>query len=202
MIGPRIKAYRQALNLTIPQLAMLTGLSRGFISQVENDKVSLSLESLQKFASALKVPVKNFLADQPFPPELVPKNARPRITYGDEPEIEILSTPFGRQLQVLMVELPPGYQAGNCAHTHEGEEWITVLTGKVKVIQGNFSAILEEGDSLHWDGSHPHFCQNAADTPSKVIVALTPPAMFPLSKTEQHSSNSLNTSLKIISTRE
>lgn len=84
-----------------------------------------------------------------------------------------------------MVELPPGYQAGNCAHTHDGEEWIMVLTGKVKVIQGDFSAILEDGDCIHWDGSHPHLCQNATDTPSKVIVALTPPAMLPLSKTEQ-----------------
>lgn len=183
-IGPKIKAFRQELNLTIPQLADMTGLSRGFISQVENDKVSLSLDSLQKMAIALKVPVRNFLADEPFPPELVTKNARPKIKFGNEPELEILSAPFGRQLQILMVELPPGYQAGNCAHTHDGEEWIMVLAGKVKVIQGDFSAILEEGDSIHWDGSYPHLCQNASDIPAKVIVALTPPAMLPLSKTE------------------
>lgn len=183
-IGQKIKAHRQDLNFTIPQLADITGLSRGFISQVENDKVSLSLESLQKIASALKLPVKHFLEDQPFPPELVAKNARPRIKIGDEPEIEILSAPFGHQLQVMMVELPPGYQAGNCAHTHEGEEWITVLTGKVKVTQGDFAAILEEGDSIHWDGSYPHLCQNAVNTPTKILVALTPPAMLPLSKTE------------------
>lgn len=183
-IGQKIKTYRLGLNLTIPQLADITGLSRGFISQVENDKVSLSLDSLQKISFALKMPAKNFLEDQPFPPELVAKNARPRIKLGDEPEIEILSAPFGRQLQILMVELPPGYQAGNCAHTHEGEEWITVLSGKVKVTQGDFCAILEEGDSIHWDGSYPHLCQNAADAPAKVLVALTPPAMIPLSKGE------------------
>lgn len=183
-IGHKIKAYRQELFLTIPQLADITGLSRGFISQVENDKVSLSLDSLQKIASALKMPVKNFLEDRPFPPQLVEKNARPRIKLGDEPEIEILSAPFGRQLQILMVELPPGYQAGDCAHTHEGEEWITVFSGKVKIAQGDFSAILQEGDSIHWDGSYPHLCQNAADTPTKILVALTPPAMLLVSKTE------------------
>lgn len=184
-IGQKVKSFRQDLNITIPQLAETSGLSRGFISQVENDKASLSLESLQKIASALKVPVTSFLADQPFPPELVAKNARPRIKFGDEqPELEILSAPFGRQLQVLMVELPPGYQAGNCAHTHEGEEWITVISGKVKVTQGDFSAILEEGDSIHWDGSCPHLCQNAIDTPTKVLVAVTPPTMLPLTKIE------------------
>lgn len=183
-IGQKIRAYRLELNLTIPQLADITGLSRGFISQVENDKVSLSLDSLQKIASALKVPVKNFLEDQPFPPELIAKNARPRIKIGDEPEMELLSAPFGRQLQVLMLELPPGYQAGGCTHTHEGEEWITVLSGKVKVTQGDFSAILEAGDSIHWDGSYPHLCQNAANTPTKVLVAATPPTMLPITKIE------------------
>ena len=183
-IGSKIKGFRQELRMTIPQLAEITGLSKGFLSQVENDKVSLSLDSLQKVATGLRTPVRNFLADEPFPPELIAKNARPRIKIGDEPELELLSAPFGKQLQMLMVELPSGYQAGNCAHTHEGEEWIMVLTGKVKVIQGEFSAILEEGDSIHWDGRHPHLCQNVIDDPTKILVALTPPAMIPLSKTE------------------
>ena len=183
-LGQKVKAFRQKLNLTIPQLADLTGLSRGFISQVENNKVSLSLDSLQKLASALKIPVKNLLEDEPFPPDVTRKNERPSIKYGNEPEIELLSTPFGRQLQIMMVELPAGYQAGNCAHSHEGEEWIIVLSGKVKISQGDFSAILEEGDSIHWDGSHPHLCQNGSDTPAKIIAALTPPAMLPVSKIE------------------
>jgi len=58
-----------------------------------------------------------------------------------------------------------------------------VLSGKVRIIQGKFSAILE-ADSIHWDESYPHLCQNAAETPTKVLIALTPPAMLPLSKTK------------------
>lgn len=183
-IGHKIKAFRLGMNLTIPQLADITKLSRGFISQVENDKVSLSLDSLQKIASALQQPVRSFLDEQQFPPEVIKKNARPRIQIGGEPEIQILSTPFGRQLQVMLAELPPGYQAGNCAHTHDGEEWIMVLSGRVKVSQGEFTAFLEEGDSIHWDGNQPHLCQNANDTTTKVMVAVTPPATMPLTKSE------------------
>lgn len=183
-LGQKIKTFRQESNITIPQLADMTGLSRGFISQVENDKASVSLESLQKITSALKISVKNLLEDESFPPDVIRKNQRPRIKYGDEPEVALLSTPFGRQLQLMMVELPPGYQAGSCAHSHEGEEWIFVLSGNVKVSQGDFLAILQEGDSIHWDGSHPHLCQNASNSPAKVIVGLTPPAMLPVSKIE------------------
>lgn len=183
-VGSKIRDLRKKMNVSIPQLAEITGLSRGFISQVENDKTSLSLDSLQKIASALKLPVKSFLEDEPFPPDVIRKNDRARIMYGDEQEIELLSTPFGRQLQLMIAELPPGYQAGNCAHTHEGEEWIMVLSGKVRVSQGDFTAILEEGDSIHWDGKHPHLCQNPSDAPAKIITALTPPAVLPVSKIE------------------
>jgi transcriptional regulator with XRE-family HTH domain len=185
-IGQKVRSFRQKLNLTIPQLAEITGLSRGFISQVENDKASLSIDSLQKIAIGLKQPVRSFLEDPPFPPELIKKDARHRIKLGEnEPEVEILSAPFGRQLQITMVEIPVGYQAGDCHHTHDGEEWILVIAGKVKVSQGEFSAVLEEGDSIHWDGSYPHLCQNASpDTPTKLIVALTPPAKLPISKIE------------------
>ncbi|WP_366922016.1 XRE family transcriptional regulator [Metallumcola ferriviriculae] len=181
-VGQRIKTRRKEMNFTIPKLCELTGLSQGFISQVENDKASLSLDSLQKICLALETPAKILLGDDGFAPELIKKDARPKIRIGNQPDLEILSTPFGRNLQVMQALLPAGYQAGNCAHTHEGEEWILVLEGQVKVTQGDFEAILSEGDSIHLDGTKPHLCQNASDDPATIIVAVTPPAMLPLSK--------------------
>lgn len=185
-IGNKIRNYRQQINMNISKLADETGLSCGFISQVENDKVSLSLESLKKISSTLKIPIKNFLEDQLFKPELVRKDLRPKIKLAQGPEIEVLSAAFGHQLQVLMVNLPSGYQAGNSTHTHDGEEFITVLQGKVKITQGDFSETLEEGDSIHLDSTYPHLCQNVDDTPAKVIIALTPPTLLPISKIDDN----------------
>ncbi len=183
-IGNKIKNYRQTLNMTIPQLADATGLSRGFISQLENDKVSLSIESLQKIAVALNIPMKNLLEDSQVKPEFVPKTHRPKIKLGEKSEMEVLSAAFGRQLQVLLIDLPLGYQTGNSTHTHDGEEFITVLSGKVKVSQGEFAAILEEGDSIHLDSTYPHLCQNVEDSPAKILVVLTPPSLLPISRIE------------------
>lgn len=183
-IGNKIRNYRQQINMNIATLADITSLSRGFISQVENDKVSLSLESLKKVASALKIPIKNFLEDKIFEPELVRKDLRPKIKLAEGSEVEVMSAAFGRQLQVLMVDLKPGYQAGNCTHTHEGEEFITVIHGNVKVSQGDFSSILEQGDSIHLDSTYPHLCQNLDDVPARVMIALTPPALLPICKIE------------------
>jgi transcriptional regulator with XRE-family HTH domain len=185
-IGQKVKSFRHLLNLTIPQLAEITGLSKGFISQVENDKASLSIDSLQKIAEALKQPIRCFLEEPPFQPELIKKDARHRIKLGEnEPVVEILSSPFGRQLQMMMMEVPVGYQTGDCSHSHEGEEWIFVLSGIVRVTQGEFSEILEEGDSIHIDGSYPHICQNASSNKiAKIIAGVTPPAKFPITKIE------------------
>lgn len=184
LIGNKIRNYRQNTGMTIPQLAEKTELSRGFISQVENNKVSLSLDSLQKIASALNVPVKNFLEDQTVKPEVVRKDKRPVIKLDEESEIEILSAPFGHDLQVVIVDLKADHQTGNSTHTHEGEEFITVLKGKVKIIQGEFSTILDEGDSIHLDSTYPHLCQNVEDQAAKIMVALTPPALLPITKIE------------------
>ncbi|MBU3114247.1 helix-turn-helix domain-containing protein [Clostridium lacusfryxellense] len=183
-IGNKIRNYRQQIDMNISKLAEETGLSCGFISQVENDKVSLSLESLKKISSTLNIPIKNFLEDQLFKPELVRKNFRPKLKLAQGPEIEVLSAAFGRQLQVLMVDLPSGYQAGNCTHTHDGEEFITVINGRVKITQGDFTSILEQGDSIHLDSSYPHLCQNFDDIPAKVLIALTPPTLLPICKIE------------------
>ena len=185
-IGNKIRNYRQQAKMNISELADITSLSRGFISQVENDKVSLSLESLKKVASALKIPIKNFLEDQLFKPELVRKNLRPKIKLPDGPAIEVLSVAFGRQLQALMVDIPSGYQAGNSTHTHDGEEFITVINGSVKITQGDFTSILGEGDSIHLDSTYPHLCQNIDDIPAKVIIALTPPSLLPICKIEDN----------------
>lgn len=184
LIGNRIRNYRQSTGMTIPQLAEKTELSRGFISQLENNKVSLSLDSLQRIALALNVPVKNFLEDQMMKPEVVRKDKRPVIKLDEESEIEILSAPFGHELQVVLVDLKADYQTGNSTHTHDGEEFITVLKGKVRVVQGDFSTILSEGDSIHLDSTYPHLCQNVEDYAARIIVALTPPALLPITKIE------------------
>mgnify|MGYP001581713579 CR=1 FL=1 len=93
-IGNKIRNYRQQINMNISKLAEDTGLSCGFISQVENDKVSLSLESLKKISSALKIPIKNFVEDQLFKPELVRKDFRPKIKLAAGPEVDVLSAAF------------------------------------------------------------------------------------------------------------
>lgn len=184
-LGQTIKNRRIEVGMTIPQLAESTGLSRGFISQVENDKVSLSLDSLKKIAQTLHLPVNQLLGEPGFAPEVIRKTARPCMSCGNGPEIELLSTPFGRQLQLMTVELPVGYQTQTQPAQQEGEKCTWVLKGRLEVQQGDFSVTLEEGDSIHLDCSRPHICKNTSDGPTLIVVAMTPPVFSPCKKIEK-----------------
>ena len=184
-LGQIIKTRRMESSMTIPQLAESTGLSRGFISQVENDKVSLSLDSLKKIAQALHLPMNQLLGETGFEPEIIRKTERPKISCGSGPELELLSTPFGRRLQLMTVELPVGYQTGTLQADQEGEKCTWVLKGRLEIQQGDFSATLEEGDSIHMDCSRPHVCNNTSDQPTLIVIAMTPPSFSPCKKIEE-----------------
>ena len=56
-IGKKVNERRKEIGLSLRELGDLSGLTAGFLSQIENDQVSPSLNSLQSIASALKVPM-------------------------------------------------------------------------------------------------------------------------------------------------
>src|SRR6185503_18373316 len=78
LVGPQIRRRRLERGLTLSGVAEMTGLNVGYLSQVENDKASPSLETLAALAAALDVPIAWFLLDQSVGPRLVRASERPR----------------------------------------------------------------------------------------------------------------------------
>ena len=78
LVGSQIRRRRLERSLTLAGVAELTGLNVGYLSQVENDKASPSLETLAALAAALDVPIAWFLLDQSIGPRLVRASERPR----------------------------------------------------------------------------------------------------------------------------
>ena len=64
-IGKRVRERRKELGLSLRQLGKLAGVTASFLSQVENDQVSPSLNSLQSIATALNIPMFSLLDDTP-----------------------------------------------------------------------------------------------------------------------------------------
>jgi len=180
-VGPKIKAVRQSKGLTINDLARETGLSKSFLSNVENGNTSPSLASLEKIAATLHMPLTFFFLADDVAAHVVKPQQRTRTIFGaDGRTVEFVSARPGGEVEMFILEVPVRRQdQGEVAcHSHKGEECHLVLTGRLEAFYGKDRFTVEEGDSFHWDGTVPHKVENIGDAPAKLIVALTPPSFF------------------------
>ncbi|HWP34373.1 MAG TPA: XRE family transcriptional regulator, partial [Thermodesulfobacteriota bacterium] len=176
-LGRKIRSVRLGKGITIQDIARRTGLSKGFLSQVENDKTSPSLGTLERIAEALSIPLTYLLLEEHRAPVLIRRGERQvLIDEASQGRLEYLSPLTGRSLQLVLVELPAGRAAGDRRHQHEGEEACWVLAGSVRVSQGELALTLHEGDAFFWDGSVPHVIENPGPQAARLLLAMSPPA--------------------------
>jgi len=172
--------------MTVQQLAHASGLSKGFISQVENERTSPSLATLRDLARALETSVAYLVVEEEQVPYVVRADKRPRVNVGaDTSQVEVLSAQPKRNLELLLAELPAGVAAGENRHYHHAEECLLCLEGQVRVSCGEHELILETGDSCHYDGRLPHALENCGDAPARVIIAITPAAFEPIMRVRE-----------------
>ncbi|WP_059170273.1 helix-turn-helix domain-containing protein [Bacillus sp. FJAT-27445] len=169
-IGSKIRTIRKRKNITIAQICEGTGLSKGFISNVENNNTSPSINTLQTIANFLKVPLPYLLLEKDEQMMVIRKNERQLMT-SNESDIKVEHLASRGGLSIRVVEFPPGASTGG-KNAHEGEECHLVLKGKVLAEQGEESYIVEEGDTFSWCASVPHFVKNIGDDVASVLIAV------------------------------
>ncbi|KAB2330238.1 helix-turn-helix domain-containing protein [Cytobacillus depressus] len=167
-IGAKIRAIRKRKKITIAQMCEATGLSKGFISNVENNNTSPSINTLQTISSFLGVPLPYLLLEKQQHMRVVRKNERTYSSYNNL-KIEHLTSKGG--LRMMIVEFPSGASMGD-PNVHEGEECHLVLEGRVLAEQGEDSIIIEEGDSFSWHASVPHLVKNIGDGKAVVLITI------------------------------
>lgn len=164
-----LRARRKDQGLTLDQLAELVGLSRGFLSQVENDKTSPSLSSLVQISMALNADVRDFLYVPPA--DSIATYAAHRIQYA-VPENDVIyertTGAFdGRQLNGLIITIPPGYACE--PQKHDGEEMYLVMEGAMFCEVDGERFDLNIGDTIHFNSQSLHLYGNATKSPAKVM---------------------------------
>lgn len=183
-LGRKIRDLRLRRGLTVQLLADATGLSKGFISQVENSRTTPSLGTLRDLATALETSVAYLVVEEDQMPCVVRAGERPVVNVGgNTSRVEVLSAQPKRNLELVLAELPPGLTAGDKRHYHHGEECILCLQGRVRLTCGTHVVTLDEGDSCHYDGRVPHAVENCGDATARVLIAMTPAAFEPLIRT-------------------
>lgn len=168
-LGTRIRQTRTQKGVTLQELSEKSGLSKGFICQLENDKASPSLQALEKLAGALGTPMAYLFLTADEKIHVVRESERQEYRVGAENLVVQMLSANRRNLKMIMMQIPPGASTGGDTHAHEGEECHLVLEGTVKYTQGNESFVLKPGDSLHWNGFVPHRVENSGPSTAKIL---------------------------------
>ena len=169
LVGAQVRRRRRDRGLTLAGVAELTKLNIGYLSQVENDKASPSLETLAALAEALDVPIAWFLLDQSVAPRVVraserPKRALPRGS-GSMTQVD---GGIARDVAIFEGTMPAGHHTG--FHEHPGDEHHLVLSGRVRFTQGESVVEAGAGDYVLLDGTLPHDAEAVGDEPARLII--------------------------------
>lgn len=174
-IGPLIRARRQQLRLTLQQLADGAGISVGYVSQVERDLATPSPTTLAGIARTLDVGIDYFIAT-PEPGDALSRAAgRPSFSVaGSSIHYERIGTDFaGNVLSSFILIIPPGYRSETVSH--EGEEIIYLIQGKLWVTVEAEEVELGPGDGFHFRGNRPHAWRNRSTRPVRLLWTGTVP---------------------------
>lgn len=174
-IGRKIRRLRIRLGLTQEELASRTELTKGFISQLENDITSPSIATLADILEALGTNLSAFFVEQSD--AKVVYHAEDMFLKEDEGvTIRWLVTDAQRNaLEPILVTVESGMQTDE-ADPHEGEEFGYVLSGAVTLIDGDDKYRIKKGDSFYLKPKGVHYLVNHGKNPAKVLWVSTPPS--------------------------
>ena len=174
-IGSRVRSLRRERGLTIEQVAAATGLTKGFISQLERDRTSPSLSSIARICDALGVRLSHVFEREPQP-ALVRRDERPEIDTYFPTHNYLLSSQEERRFQAIESVVAPGAGAGDELYSLPGDvEFVYVLEGSLELVIGEETHVLEEGDALTYDLSRPHTWRNASASEQLRVLWLAVP---------------------------
>ena len=169
-LGPRLRALRQRRGTTLVQLADLTGISVSTLSRLESGGRKPTLEMLLPLARAHQVTLDE-LVDAPATGD--PRvHARPIVRNGST-FLPLSRRPGG--VQAFKQILPPHTPAGVLRRqTHEGYEWLYVLSGRIRLLLGEHDLLLTPGEVAEFDTRVPHCIANPDPVPAEILNLFGP----------------------------
>jgi transcriptional regulator with XRE-family HTH domain len=175
-LGHRIRARRRGLRLSLRELATRVGLTASFLSQIERDLASPSIESLRKISDALEVPIFYFLIEQDGKSPIVRRDKRLRLTWPDSHFVyELLTPDLNRQMEAFLVQREPGEEKITMPLRQYTEEFIYVLQGQLEIQLGDEVYLLGPGDSTYFEGPLLRRLVARGDATLRFISVITPP---------------------------
>ena len=180
-ISQRIKYFMEKRQINTDDLAVETGLEKTFIETMLAEDVYPPLGPLMKIARTLGVRLGTFLDDQESTDPYVVRKTQRTSKFSVLAEknktaaLNFFSLGMGktdRHMEPFFVEILPESAKKKDLSSHEGEEWIAVLKGKIEIIYGKETYVLNEGDSVYYNSVVPHYVSCVGDEKAQIHAVI------------------------------
>lgn len=150
-IAPRVRQARHKKGTTLDELARATGISKSTLSRLESGQRKPSLELLLPIVAALAIPLDDIVTSPRVEdPRVLRKSVR-----ADGRTLTPLSHHQGEP-QAYKMALPATDRTPQL-RTHDGYEWVYVLSGRLRLILGEHDIIMGPGEAAEFDTKNPHW---------------------------------------------
>ena len=176
-IGPRIRALREGMGLSLRDLSARTQVSPPMLSQVERGETSPTLAVAEKIASGLDLTLSQLLRlDESGHVVIIRRGERRSRRRGGHRTEELTAPLPGQRADVSLHELKPGAATGGPddppLHEPGSRETAVVLDGAVTLVVDGERHALAEGDSVTFDADLPHHFENEGGEPVTLIAVV------------------------------
>ena len=173
-IGIKLKELRLKNQLTQEELADRSELTKGYISQLENDLTSPSIATLKDILQALGSSLSEFFSEDEEEPLVFTKEDY-FLKEGENSSVTWLGpTAQKNAMEPIMLRLKGG-AATEKDLPHDGEEFGYVLKGTIKVCVGKRDCEAKEGESFYFRSNKTHYLVNLTDEEAVVLWLSCPP---------------------------
>jgi transcriptional regulator with XRE-family HTH domain len=174
-IGAHIRTVRTERSLTLEQVAAASGLTKGFLSQLERGDSSVSLATLIRLCSVLDIDLPwIFARSMKDVDPLVRRTEREATFLGGEGVLNYLLTDSSeRRIEVFETQLDPGgTPSEELFSLDSGLGFMLVQQGRLKVQFENRSVLLGPGDALTYSPREPHTYRNPSETRRSIVIVM------------------------------
>jgi len=182
-IGERLRRLRKTRRLTLDELATATGFTKSYLSKIENSKKIPPIASLTKISRALDTELTYFFQASEDPAEM--EEGICVVRAGERQTVVRGGTSFGYDYKSLAHRFPhkkmepflftfPEHIGKEIFFEHEGEEFIFIISGRVRFLVDGREWVLEPGDSIYFDSTLQHRGEAVGGDAKALVVFYSP----------------------------
>ena len=172
-VGPRLRRLRAKRGVNLAEVAAAAGISIGFLSALERSQMSASVGTLRRLARYYRTNILDFFDATELNTRLVRPPKRKVLEAGPGVRMELLA--WGNKvMEPHLFRIAPKAGSGE-SYSHEGEEFLFVLRGELKIALDGEEYHLKRGDSFYFESATPHHWKNPGRSETWLLWVNTPP---------------------------